>query len=505
MYKQKLSVYLLTAFLMLTGFTSLYCQPKTITIIHTNDIHAAFLPHEAGWVRSDPKPFVGGFAELGYLIDSIRNAKNNTLVVDGGDVMTGNPIAELDYKGALGGALFEMMNMMGYEAWTIGNHDLDISQSNLKRLTELAEFPTISANLVDSSDKFPFNNKEYIIVNKNGIRIGIIGIMSKSLFELTNTNNLRGIKLLPPIETLQKVIDKIDSETDLIIAITHQGVDEDSIMATKIHDLDVIIGAHSHTRLKTPKNVNGIIIAQTGANAENLGELELNVENDQVVSSNGKLHNLWQRSEYPQNKLTNFIKQWKDKIEKDYNTVIGKAEKDIKRSRNGESAIGHFIADAIRDETSADIAITNSSGIRKDILAGDIKKVDLFEVAPFRNYLCTFPMKGSEVRALVERYVQGINHGRTSIDISGIDCSWKRENGSVVLKSIIINGSDLEDSKVYQCGTIDYVVNQAERYLEFIPVDVINGEVLLYDALVKKVSKEKIINSTIENRFKEIQ
>jgi 5'-nucleotidase/UDP-sugar diphosphatase len=504
MYKQKLSSYLLTALLMLAGLTSLYCQPKTITILHTNDIHAAFLPHEAGWVRSDPKPLVGGFMELSYLIDSVRNAKKNTLVLDGGDLMTGNPIAETEYKGAMGGALFEMMNMMGYEAWTIGNHDLDISQKNLKQLTEIAQFATVSANLVDSSGKFPFNNKEYIIINKNGIKVGIVGIMSKSLFELTNTNNLRGIKVLPPEETLQKVIDKIDSETDLIIALTHQGVDEDSVLATQIHDLDVIIGAHSHTRLKTPKLVNGVIIAQTGANSENLGEIELNVENDKVVSSNGKLHTLWQRPEYPQNKLSNFIKEWKDKIEKDYNTVIGKTESDLKRSRNGESAIGHFIADAIRSETSVDIAITNSSGIRKDILTGDIKKIDLFEVAPFRNYLCTFPIKGSEIKTLVERYVRGITSGRTSIDISGVECSWKKENGSAVVKSIKINGSDLDDAKEYLCGTIDYVVNQAERYLEFTPINVKISEMLLYDALVKKVSKEKIINSTIENRFKEI-
>ncbi|MBI5020161.1 MAG: bifunctional metallophosphatase/5'-nucleotidase [Ignavibacteriales bacterium] len=505
MYQQKQSTCLLIAILILAGFTSLYCQPKTITILHTNDMHASFLSHEAGWVRSDPKPMVGGFTELNYLIDSIRSIKNNTLVVDGGDVMTGNPIADMDYNGALGGALFAMMNMIGYEAWTIGNHDLDISQSNLKRLTEIAKFPTLSANLVDSAGKFSFNNKEYIIVNKNGIRIGIIGIMSKSLFELTNTNNLRGIKVLPPTETLQKVIDKIDPETDLIVAITHQGVDEDSIMAAQIHNLDVIIGSHSHTRLKTLKQVNGIVIAQTGAYSENLGEIELSVENDKVVASNGKLHTLWQRSEYPQNELTTFVKEWKDKVEKDYNMVVGKAEGDIKRSRNGESTIGHFIADAIRTETLADIAITNSSGIRKDILAGDIRKVDLFEVAPFRNYLCTFPMKGSAVKMLVEKYVKGISNGRTSIDISGIECSWQKENGSVVVKSIKINGVELVDSAEYQCGTIDYVVNQAERYLEFTPINVKNSEKLLYNILVKKVIQEKTIKSTTENRFKEIQ
>jgi 5'-nucleotidase / UDP-sugar diphosphatase len=505
MYKQKLFAYLLFIMLLITSLSGVYCQPKTITILHTNDMHSAFLPHEAAWVRADPKPMVGGFVELNYLIDSIKREKKYSLLVDGGDVMTGNPIAEMKYEGAFGGALFEMMNIIGYEGWTIGNHDLDISQDNLRNLTQIADFPTLSANLVDSSGKFPLNNKEYVILNKNDIRIGIIGIMSNGLFELTNTNNLKGIKILPPTETLQRIIDKIDHETDLIIAVTHQGFDEDSLLAVKIHDLDVIIGAHSHTRLKTPKSINGVIIAQTGANCENLGELELSVENDKVISSNGKLHTLWTRNSYPANKLTKFVDEWKEKVDKDYNTIIGKATTDLKRSRNGESAIGHFIADAIRDETSADIAITNSSGIRKDILSGDIRKVDIFEVAPFRNYLCTFPINGTEIRKLIERYINGINKGRTSIDISGIDCTWEKENEGIKIKSIQVNKAELIDDKIYKCGTIDYVVNQADRYLEYIPQNVATTEILLYDSLVKKIVTEKEINGVAENRFKEIK
>ncbi|MBI5476921.1 MAG: bifunctional metallophosphatase/5'-nucleotidase [Ignavibacteriales bacterium] len=502
MSKSKLISCSLLLLLATIGLTSVYCQPKTVTILHTNDMHSAFLPHEAGWVRTDPKPFVGGFVELNYMIDSIKKEKKYTLLLDGGDVMTGNPIAEMEYQGAFGGALFNMMNMLGYEGWTIGNHDLDISQDNLKKLTKIAKFPTLSANLVDSSGNFTLNNKDYVIINKNDIRIGIIGIMSKGLFELTNTNNLRGLKVLSPIETLQKVIDKIDPETDLIIALTHQGVDDDSVMATKVHDLDLIIGSHSHTRLKTPKIVNNVIIAQTGANCENLGEIELSVENDKVISSTGKLHTLWLHNNYPQSDLIKFVDEWKEKVNKDYNTVIGKAAEDLRRSRSGESSIGHFIADAIREETQSDIGFTNSSGIRKDILAGDIRKIDIFEVAPFRNYLCTFQLKGSEVRKLIERYVKGLDRGRTSIDISGVECSWAKENDGVKIISLKVNNKDLVDENEYKCGTIDYVVNQADRYLEFIPENVISSENLLYNSLVKRVIENKVINNVSENRFK---
>ena len=116
----------------LTFLAALFCQPKTITILHTNDIHASFVPHEAVWVKENPKPLVGGFNELSFVVDSLRHVKPVTLLLDAGDVMTGNPITEYTYGGAEGGALFEMMNRIGYELWTPGNHDFDISSANLR-------------------------------------------------------------------------------------------------------------------------------------------------------------------------------------------------------------------------------------------------------------------------------------------------------------------------------------------------------------------------------------
>ncbi|MBI4811434.1 MAG: bifunctional metallophosphatase/5'-nucleotidase [Ignavibacteriales bacterium] len=495
-------------FLVIAGLLSLssiFCQPKKLTIIHTNDIHASFLPHEAGWIRTDPKPMVGGFLELNRLVDSLRKAKSPILLLDAGDVMTGNPIAEMEYEGAFGGALFEMLNMIGYEAWTIGNHDLDISHENLRRLTEIAKFPTLSANLVDSTNKLILNNVEYLILNKGDLKVGIIGIMSDALFELTNTNNLKGLKVLPTIETTQKLIDKIDPETDLIIALTHQGVEDDSILATRVKNLDVIIGSHSHTRLRSPKTINGILICQTGAYCENLGELELTVENDKITASSGKLHTLWTKTEYPESELSNFVMEFKDKVDNEYSQVVGKTELDLKRSRSGESNIGHFIADAIREGSLADFAIMNSSGIRKDIVAGNIKKVDLFEMSPFRNYLCTVPITGKEIRDLAEKYIKSLISGRTSLDFSGIKCDWRNADGKIEIVSLSIGGKNVEEDNTYLCGTIDYIINQADRYLEMKPRDVKSSQILLFQALIDKVKRDKIVKGSTENLFNEVR
>jgi 5'-nucleotidase/UDP-sugar diphosphatase len=489
---------------LLTGSSSC-AQPKTLTILHTNDIHAAFLPHEAGWVQATPKPMVGGIGELAWMVDSVRKVKTNNIFLDGGDVMTGTPISEFDYKGGTGGALFQMMNLIGYDAWTIGNHDLDISQDNLKKLTDIATFQTVSANLTDSAGGFPLHNKPYVILNKAGLRIGIIGLMSKDLYHLTNTNNLNGLIVHSPEEVTQKIVDAITPQTDLIIALTHEGVDEDSILAAATHGINVIIGGHSHTRLKSPKFINNVIICQTGSSCENLGELEIIVENHTVTHYDGKLLQLWARHTLPENDLTKLVGEFKGKIDKEYGEVIGTLTSDWKRGGKGESNIGNFIADAMREGANAQIGVTNSSGIRKDKSAGSITKLDLFEIVPFRNVLCTFRMNGKDLRAFAERYAQSLSEGKSSIQISGLKCTWKNTGGKVTIEKLTVMGETVADDKTYLCATSDFVVNQADKYLGMIPTAVEYTPTTVFQTMVAKVQHDKTVNSVVENRFQEIQ
>jgi 5'-nucleotidase/UDP-sugar diphosphatase len=504
LYRKYFLQALASMFIALLCVSCSQSQPKSLTILHTNDIHASFLPHEAFWMRSDPKPMVGGFQELWWMVDSIRKAKGDVLILDGGDVMTGSPISEIDYKGSTGGALFEMMNNIGYDAWTIGNHDLDISQDNLRQHTAIAHFTTLSANLTDTLGNFPFNNKEYIIVNKNGLRIGIIGLMTPDLFNVTNTKNLHGLIVHSPVETTQKLIDKIQEQCDLIVVLSHEGVDVDSTVAAGTHGLNVIIGGHSHTRLKSPKVVNGVIICQTGSNCENLGEVELTVENKKVTHFDGKLHSLWLRHTPVENELSRLVNEYKLKIDKEYGEVIGTLATDWKRSGRDESNIGNFMVDAIREGANADLCIANSSSLRKDLSAGPIRKLDLFEIMPFRNTLCTFTMTGKEVRAFAQRYAKAMAEGTSSTQVSGLKCTWKRLPDGVAIEHLTINNNEIDDLKSYTCATSDFAVNQADKYLGFIPANVNYSDTTIFQTLLAKVMREKTINSQIERRFEEI-
>ena len=481
----------------------LTAQPKIITILHTNDIHASFLPQVATWVRSDPKPLIGGFNELQYIVDSIRHAIPNTLLLDAGDVMTGNPITEYPYRGADGGALFEMMNQIGYECWALGNHDFDISVANLNTLTHIATFPTVSANIQDLNGQYPVNNKPYVIIEKAGLKIGIIGLMSSDFYNLVNHKSGETIQLLPTIPTMQKFIDEIRPQTDLVIALTHEGVQDDSLLAMSVTGLDVIVGGHSHTRLRTPKYVNNVVIVQTGSNCENLGELNLTVDHHKVISYNGKLISLWYHPDRPKTKLSLFIDSIQTFIKYDYAEVIGSLKTAWTRgSGKEESGVGNFVADAQREAAHADVGFMNSHGMRADKSAGPLTKQDLFEVLPFRNLLATFEISGKQLKNIMTYYLTE----HPAIQISGLQIEWKQPTSSgIEFVKFLVNGKPVEDEKIYTAAASDYMIGDSKEYFGIEKLKAIYYDQTLFSAVEKKIHADKEISSVIENRIKKVQ
>ena len=495
------SKFFFVALVAIVWSTCTQSEQHTLTILHTNDMHSAFVPHDAFWMRESPKPLVGGFSELSFTIDSIRGATRNVLLLDAGDVMTGNPIADLEYGGAQGGALFAMMNIIGYDAWCVGNHDFDISQENLRRLTAMARFPVLSANIVNDEGKHPVNNKPFTIVEKHGLRIGIIGVMSQDLYHLVNQNSLVGIKVLDPVATTQRWIDELKPKTDLLIALTHEGVDEDSLLASSVTGLNIIVGGHSHTRLKQPKVVNSVIIVQAGSDCENLGVLEVSVENRQVSRYDGKLIQLWYRKDRPPTRLSTFIDSVQHVIDEEYDKVIATLKTDWKRSE-GETGIGNFVVDAQREAAHADVAFMNNSGIRANVTAGPLTKKELFTVMPFRNILTTFQLSGSQLRSAL---IHSLKRGG-SLSFSGLTCRWKRNAArEPEIVAIDINGKPLDEERMYICAASDYFVGEAKRYIGAEILQPTYLQQTVFTALEAAARKAGEIDSKVENRIQEIQ
>jgi 2',3'-cyclic-nucleotide 2'-phosphodiesterase (5'-nucleotidase family) len=476
-------------------------QPKQITLLYTNDIHAHFLPAPA--LRD--KPPLGGFVALDYYVRQQRGLAPNSLLLDAGDLMTGNLICDMDYKGAEGGILIEMMNMIGYDGRVFGNHDCDKQIGNLRRMNELANFPTICANFKDSLGR-DFTHEQYHIYNINGVRVGVIGITYHPMAGMANPASLMGFNSLDPIETANNIIPQIDSLTDIIILLTHVGIENDRELARNTKGADVIIGGHSHTRLDTAEVINGVLIVQAGSYARYLGKLDLSVAGDSIVTHKDTLIALTVKDLQPNLKLQAIVDSFATEIDAKFAVPIGTLKNDWKAGKGPESNVGSWLAEAIRAKTDADVGIVNSGGIRRDIPAGPITLRDVYEMLPFDNYVTSFTCTGAELLKIFGGEVEGeagsANHG--ALQISGAKYAFRMKDGKTEIVEISVGGRKLDPAQNYKVTTIDYIILNKDKYLHFDPQNITGTETLMSDMIIEAIKNAKVIDSKIEGNIRKI-
>ena len=248
-----------------------------ITILHTNDMHSHIQPFTSGRNKG-----LGGMAQRAGLINSIREKEDHVLLLDAGDIFQGTP-----YFNFYGGELeFKLMSKMKYDAVTLGNHDFDNGLEGFAKQLPHANFPFLIANYDFSDTILKEKFKAYKVFNKGGIKVGVFGIgieldglVPKKLYGNTIYKD--------PIETANKyaTLLKKEKKCDLVICLSHLGFKyknekvSDMVLATQSHDIDLIIGGHTHTFLKKPVSMlnldkKEVIINQVGWAGINIGKVD---------------------------------------------------------------------------------------------------------------------------------------------------------------------------------------------------------------------------------------
>lgn len=501
---RKLTINLLIFALFAISIISLYSQEKTITILHTNDIHGSFLPmtikaREAG--QNDRE--LGGFLALDHFVSEIRTQQKNVLLLDAGDFMTGNPICDIEVDSARGGAMVQFFNFLKYDGQTLGNHEFDISLVNIHKLIKISDYPVFSANVFTTDGKL-FTEKPYHIFQKGNLSIGVIGVIVDDLPDYINAPQKNQVLLKPAATVIDSLAKIIDGETDLVIVLSHCGLDEDRKIAEAVgNEVDAIVGGHSHTRMQQAEKVNNILIVQAGSNLANLGRLDLTVDNDRIKNYIYKLIPLWNENIAPRPELAEKVKFYDEEIRRDYGRVIGELLTPWRRSHNNESNIGDFLADVIREYASANIAGINSGGIRQNLEVGPITKLDIKNILPFANSITIFYVSGKEVMEFVEQNAKSSAHQSNGIlQVSGIRYEFKKiSDGEVKILKVEIEGKPLELEKSYKFATLDFVANNSEKYLGFKPQNPTDLMMPLSELVMKAVEQRQKISSKIGGRM----
>jgi len=486
--------------------SSLFAQQIPLRILHWNDFHTQNLPFQVKTkskaTNNDTTFLVGGSATLAAYLQRYSIGDSATLILNAGDDFQGSPISTIT-KGA---SQIQLLNLLKPHAMTLGNHEFDYGRISLAEVIQKATFPIVSANLYDVKTNSTFV-KKYTIQQIGSLKVGIIGVMTTELPRLSLPSNVSNLQVQSPASVVNELIPEVKKNgADIIIALTHQGVIEDSILATQCPDLDIIVGGHSHTPLFRPKYVNGIVIVQAGSRGRWLGKLDVVVDafKDTVIQSRGELVECRTADIVPDSVVASVVNNLEKLADASLNEVIAEATVDLIRAGNGESNIGNWIADAMRAHAKTDIAFQNSGGIRKDLLAGKITIRDFWEISPFGNTLVTFSVNGATLRSMIEHQ---LSLRDDFCQISGLTYVYRIVDGKKILHNIKVGKDLVNDTKSYTIVTNNYVAAQSKKYfgIELPDSAITQLHAIDRDVLIEAARKQKKISAAIEHRIKEAE
>lgn len=256
---------------------------RQLLILHTNDTHSCVLPLNPN-LADTMLAGRGGFLRRAAMIDQMRKEDKDLLLLDSGDFSQGSPY----YTMFKGDVETELMNIMGYDAATIGNHEFDFGLENMARIFRKAKFPIVCANYDFTGTVVEGLVKPYVVIKRKGVKIGIFGLSPK-LEGLVMASTCAGVKYLDPIKTANDIADKLKNEEkcDVVICLSHLGWDEaglnDMEMMAKTRNIDLVLGGHSHSyfqKLNYVRNLDGKEIPndQNGKHGIFVGKITLNLE-----------------------------------------------------------------------------------------------------------------------------------------------------------------------------------------------------------------------------------
>ncbi|OON37489.1 bifunctional UDP-sugar hydrolase/5'-nucleotidase [Izhakiella australiensis] len=474
------------------------------TVLHTNDHHGRFWHNEHDEY---------GLAAQKTMMDKIRYEVQahggSVLILSGGDINTGVPESDLqdaepDFRG---------MNLVGYDAMAIGNHEFDNPLSVLRQQQKWAKFPLLSANIYQkSTGKRLF--QPWALFNRSGLKIAVIGLTTDDTAKIGNPAYFTDMEFRKPATEAKAVVEELRAKEkpDVIIAATHMGhydngnhgsnAPGDVEMARELPKgyLDMIVGGHSQNPVCmanenekqkdyvpgspcTPDRQNGTWIVQAHEWGKYIGRADFTFRNGvlklvhyelvpinlrhKVTNADGSTSWVNYTQEIPKNQamerlLTPFQKKGQAQLGVKIGSVNGRLEGDRSKVRFQQTNMARLILTAQMDRTQADFAVMSGGGVRDSIDAGDISYRDVLKIQPFGNTLVYVDMKGSEV----EKYLAVVANKQVD---SGAYAQFA--NVSLIadgkgVSEVKIKGQPLDANKTYRMATLSFNASGGDGYPE---------------------------------------
>ncbi len=440
------------------------CSPRerTLVLLSTNDIHAQ----------------IDRFPQLAAAVKACRDTTDNVVLVDAGDRWTGNPY--VDRTSTPGMPIIRLMNRLGYDAATLGNHEFDHGQAHLGRLIDSMEFAVVCANLKSDTCTFP-QLPPYVILERDGIRIGLVGVVTN--YEgpghpAGHASSFAGLEFPDPQAMAAKYAEELRSQVDVLVLVSHMGDDRDEEYLLSSVDnanegrkekeknagspYDVVIGGHTHEVRNSV--IGGTLLTQTGKYLNNVGATIIRLRGRKVVDCSFRLVDL---STY-------------DAVEPYAAEVVAyQADPELNRPAGrfangaGKLGIARWMAHSIAAATRSELGIYHRGGVRLDTIpAGEVSRAQIYALEPFDTEVVVSRMTPEELRRIIlAKYNDSCNlkeaHRLDLVATTPYTIVTDAED-----RAVDVRFPQLQEGRAYRIAFNDYI------FKNYAAVDRANGRVL---------------------------
>ncbi|KTQ95273.1 5'-nucleotidase [Aureimonas ureilytica] len=477
------------AAILLVG-TALPAGAFDLTILHINDFHSRVEPINkydgpCSAKEAAEKSCFGGIARIASAIEAERKAAGSrpVLLLDAGDQSQGS----LFYTYYKDKDSAEFMNRLGFEAMAVGNHEFDDGVPVAQSFASAVKFPMLMANAdLSREPELAKLIKPSTIIEKDGEKIGIIGLTPRDNQELTAAG--KSITFTDPVEAAKREAEKLTKEgVNKIILLSHSGYEVDKRLAAEVPGLDVIVGGHSHTLLSStdpkaagpyPTLVKGpdgrdVPIVQAYAYSKYLGKLDVTFDDQGHVTKAEGAPILLDASVPEDESFVARVAELAKPLAEIRNKVVAQTAEPIDGAREvcrkAECAMGDLVADALLDRTKdqgVTIAIGNGGNVRASIDAGDVTMGEILTVLPFQNTIATFQLTGADIKAALENGVSQVEDGAGRFpQVAGLQFDWSRKGQAGVdrVKAVRVKNAAGEWVPIDPAATYTVVSNNFLR------------------------------------------
>ena len=455
-----------------------------LIVVHTNDVQGRVVPMDDGM----------GYSKLSTMLKAGRAITKNILVLDAGDTFHGSNYANL-FEGE---SIATLLDMLGYDAVAIGNHDFNYGKDALKKLAkECGENGTalLSANILDESG----NNflQPYALYDYNGFKVVVIGLTTPETAIKTHPKYIEGLSFKDPVilQNAQAAIDIAHKYADYVIVLGHIGFkgEYDSQITTQficenIKGIDLFVDGHDGEAFKEGKKVGDTLVVSAGTFLQNVGIVQLHVKDNKVAFVNAMLipaadvlnpsasvlATAFGIVDIPNDpEVDKYIDSLQVKIDEKMGAVVAKLpyklEGDNQTIRARQTNLSKLVTAALTAETGADFSYISSGSLRASIPAGTVTYANVYDVLPFGNTASICSISGSDIYAALEYGYSRLGEGVGFYPATDLRIVYSKvaEPGKRIKRVSLPDGTVVDKSKTYTVCTSDYLNAGGDGYTQF--------------------------------------